>query len=83
MINAMLQQLEVWAKPCGFRKNLTAASPAVVKLPGRKSLSARVVGAALTIPIACFEKPGMRLHPGFFACGFHKNAILAARRKFL
>ncbi len=70
MINAMLQQLESMGKACGFRKNLTAASLAVVKAARRQSLSARVVGAALTILHRLFEKPGMRLHPGFFAFGF-------------
>ncbi len=49
MINAMLQQLESMGKAVGFRKNLTAASLAVVKAARKASLSARVVGAALTI----------------------------------
>ncbi len=49
MINAMLQQLESMGKAVRFRKNLTAASLAVVKAARKASLSARVVGAALTI----------------------------------
>lgn len=31
MINACCNSWKVWAKPCEFRKNLTAASPGVVK----------------------------------------------------
>ena len=54
MINAMLQQLESMGKAVRIQEEPDGC----------------LSGSCKSCSITCFEKPGMRLHPGFFACGF-------------
>ena len=71
MINAMLQQLESMGKAVRIQEEPDGCLSGSCK-SGPEGKACLRLGWALRIPysIACFGKPGMRLHPGFFACGF-------------
>ena len=71
MINAMLQQLESMGKAVRIQEEPDGCLSGSCKSCPEGTACLREWWA-LRYPysIACFEKPGMRLHPGFFACGF-------------
>ena len=60
MINAMLQQLESMGKAVRIQE----------EPDGCLSGSCKSCPEGKACLRECFGKPGMRLHPGFFACGF-------------
>ncbi len=84
MINAMLQQLESIGKAVRIRKNLTAASLAVVKA-ARKAKPVCASGGRCVnhTPSPVLKSPVCVCIRAFLRAAFHKNAILAAQRKFL
>lgn len=84
MINAMLQQLESMGKAVRIQEEPDGClSGSCKSCPEGKSLSARVVGAALTLLHRLFWKARYASASGLLRAAFHKNATLAARRKFL
>ena len=71
MINAMLQQLESMGKAVRIQEEPDGClSGNCKRCPEGKACVREWCALREPYSITCVEKPGMRLHPGFFACGF-------------
>lgn len=85
MINAMLKQLESMGKAVRIQEEPDGClSGSCKSCPEGKACLARVVGRCVNhTPSPVLEKPVCVCIRAFLRAAFHKNATLAARRKFL